>query len=61
MVTTGNMSLEDPIEIIRALQQQMWKMQQCYEGELVALRVENAGSSAKKKANEEEDKTVHVE
>ncbi|KOM48629.1 hypothetical protein LR48_Vigan07g233300 [Vigna angularis] len=40
MVTTRNMSMDDPVEIMRVLQQKMDEMQQRHEEEMVAVKAD---------------------
>ncbi|XP_047178837.1 uncharacterized protein LOC124845706 [Vigna umbellata] len=40
MVTTRNMSMDDPVELIRVLQQKMDEMQQRHEDELAAMKAD---------------------
>ncbi|KOM41234.1 hypothetical protein LR48_Vigan04g143200 [Vigna angularis] len=52
MVTTRNMSMDDPMEMIRMLQQKIEEMQQRHEAELIAVRAECSARIAREGAGE---------
>lgn len=65
MVTTTNMSVEDPIEMIMMLQQRIEEMQQRHEAEMAVERakcsaqIANKESGAGNKEEEERGKAAH--
>ncbi|KOM45865.1 hypothetical protein LR48_Vigan06g117100 [Vigna angularis] len=55
MVTTRNMSVDNPVEIIRMLQQKMKEMQQRHEAKLIVVRAECSARIAREGAGEKEE------
>lgn len=56
MVTTRNMTVEDPTEAIKMLQQQMEDMRRQYEAELLAMREEYVARIAQERTAQDKGK-----